>query len=173
MDANLKNRQDRIRLQTAAIVLVLFAFADVARGQWVEIRSMDKDQSMIHPVSFSSTAFSEVRWDVHNSYQDDVLIQWTMDAFESSQGSLKKPAQADVGLSVRLRNGGPKNAWHVTQATDRTAILKGDRQATVTAIGTHQGDASFGVTVAFLSPGNSVPAAGRYEARLIGTIAAP
>lgn len=173
MDANLKSRQDRRRLQSAAIVLVLFAFVDIARGQWVEIRSMDKDQSMFHPVSSSVTAFPEVRWDVHNSYTDDLLIQWSMEVFEASGGSLKKSPQADVGLSVRLRSAGPKNAWYVTQPSDRTSILNGDRQATVTAVGTHQGDASFGVTVAFLSPGGSVPVAGRYESRLIGTIAAP
>ncbi|MFO0975933.1 MAG: hypothetical protein U0996_06005 [Planctomycetaceae bacterium] len=173
MDANHTTRQDRIRLQSAAVVLVLFAFADVARGQWVEIRAMDKDQSLIHPVSSSLTTFSEVRWDVHNSYTNDILIQWSMEVFESSRGSAKTAPQADVGLSVRLRSGGPRNAWYVTQPTDRTNVLSGDRQATVAAVGTHQGEASFGLTVAFQSPGNTVPAAGRYESRLIGTISAP
>lgn len=167
MDANLNNSQGRKWLQTSAITLVLFAFSDAARAQWVEIRARDKDQSLTHPVSGGLATFSEVRWDVHNSYQDDILIEWSMDAFESSRGSSRTAPKADVGLSLRLRNGGPRNAWHISQPIDQSSLSRGDKTASVTAIGTHQGSATFGVTVA------SIPAAGRYESRLIGTISAP
>lgn len=173
MDAKSNNSQDQTWLQTSAITLVLFAFADAASAQWVEIRAMEKDQSLTHPVNSGFVTFSEVRWDVHNSYQDDILIEWSMEAFESSKGSSRTTPKADVGLSLRLRNGGPRNAWHISQPIDQSSLSRGDTTASVTAVGTHQGSATFGVTVAFIPSGSSIPAAGRYESRLIGTISAP
>lgn len=175
MDAAVKNiKQDAIRSAAMQLVLVLFFVLMPAANcpaQQLGIRSRDKDQFVVHDLIHHEQVFKEVQWDIHNSLQNQgVAVIWTAAAFQTNSGSRDKARLADTGLAVRIQNSGPKNAWKVAQATDVTNIANGDFSAMISAVSNQHSQATFGIVVFFRSSTSTVPAAGRYETQLTGTI---
>ena len=153
--------------------IVIFAWmlcSSAVLAQKAEIRSADRDQELIHDLRSQSQTFQEVRWDIHNSLDPrGVAIIWTIDAFELSGGRNKD--LADVAVALRVQQAVPPRAWSIAQASDQTHVAMGDRSATVSAVCTGHGQASMGLLVSFHT--SSMPAAGRYRTRLVGTMTAP
>ena len=175
MDAVTINiKQDSIRSAAMLSVLVLFFVLMLdpsCPAQQLGIRSRDKSQLVIHDLIHNDQIFSEVQWDIHNSFQNQgVAVVWTAGPFQISSGSRSDTKLADTGLSIRIQNSGPKNAWKLAQALDVTNVAKGDNSAMVSAVSNQHSEATFGITVLFRNNATTIPAAGRYETLLIGTI---
>lgn len=172
---NKKNQQGQSEfafMQIAVALFLLVFSVQHGRGQSVEIRSREKAQELTHHLRSNLQQFSEVRWDVHNSRRDDgIAVIWTIDSFSTHSG--KQKYLADAGLNLRILSAVPGRAWQITQQSDSTNIVKGDRSATVSAVCAEYGEATLGLTVTFITSDTSVPAAGEYRAQLVGTITAP
>lgn len=150
----------------AALMLV-----DTACAQKAEIRSVDRDQELVHDLRSQSQAFSEVRWDVHSTADPrGTIVIWSIDPFENNGGRNRE--MADAAIALRILKAVPSKAWSVSQATDRTNFNSGDRSASVSAICSGYGEANLGLLVTFHSTATT-PAAGRYRTKLVGTMTAP
>lgn len=169
-----RNEQDHcvFALRRTAVVLFLFVgLSDMASAQQLAIRARDRDQELTHDLFSTVQVFPQVLWDIHNSASPNgMAIVWTADAFESPGNG--KTSVADTGLLLRIRNAGPGNAWHVTQATGHTDVATGNRSALVAALCSSHGEATMEIIVSFRAD-SSVPAAGVYRTQLVGTITAP
>jgi len=165
--------QSEFAFKQIAVALLLLVFSvHNGRGQSVEIRSRGKAQDLTHDLRQSQQRFKEVQLDVHNSRRDDgIAVIWTIDSFSTQNG--KQQYIADAGLNLRILSAAPNRSWQVTQQSDSTNIIKGDKSATVSAICTEYGEATLGLTVTFSTSDTSVPAAGEYRTQLVGTITAP
>ena len=149
----------------------IWLLAESTFAQKAEIRSADRDQELVHDLHSQSQAFTEVRWNVHNSADPrGTIVIWSIDPFETNSGRSREMADAVVNL--RVLDSTPSRAWKVSQATDRTDLTAGDRSASVSAICSGYGEATFGLLVTFHSTATT-PAAGRYRTKLVGTMTAP
>lgn len=154
----------------AALVIVICSGSEVL-AQKAEIRSADRDQDLIHDLRSQSQSFPEVRWDVHNTADPrGTVVIWSIEPFESNGGRNRKTA--DAAVSLRVLSSNPSRAWQVAQAADRTDVVRGDQSATVSAVCSGFGQATLGLSVSFHSIA-TIPAAGRYRTRLVGTMTAP
>jgi hypothetical protein len=169
-----QNRNRRAAMQAGIVLFFVFTVMPCCQGQQLGIRSRDGNQEIVHDLLHNQQFFKEVQWDIHNSFQNQgVAVIWTAEAFQSG-GSLPQSNNfADTGLSVRILNSGPKDAWQISQPTDVTEVVRGDRSAMVSAVSNQHSEATFGITVMFRCSANAIPVAGRYETLLIGTLAAP
>ncbi len=161
-------------MQTGMVLFFVLTVMPCCQGQQLGIRCRDKNQEMVHDLIHDQQFFKEVQWDIHNSFQNQgVVVIWTAEAFQSGGSLPRGNSLADTGLSVRIQNSGPKDAWQISQQTDITDIAKGDKSAMVSAVSNQHSEATFAITVMFRRNANVIPVAGRYETLLIGTLAAP
>ncbi len=175
MDAATKNiKQDSSQSAAMRSALVLFfvlVLSPCCPAQQLGIRSRDKDQLVVHDLKQNEQIFKEVQWDINNSFQNQgVAVIWTAAAFQTNSGSRSDVKLADTGLSLRIQNSGPKNAWKVAQATDFTNVAKRDHSAMISAVSNQHSQATFGIIVMFRNTLSVIPAAGHYETLLTGTI---
>lgn len=163
--------QRRLALICRVIVLIVsFACPSLAVAQKAQIRSVDRNQEIVHDLRNESQTFQEVRWDAHNiANPRGVVLIWTIEAFELAGGRNKD--LADAGVALRIQKAEPAKAWKISQASDQTNVARGDRSASVSAVCTGHGQASMGLLVSFRT--SAMPAAGRYRTKLVGTMTAP
>ena len=136
------------------------------------IQSPANQVTITHDETDNNQVFPPQAWQVQANAIAGATVQFSTN--HSFWNASDNTFRRDARLELAIGSSDAAAAWNVTLGSDETdyAAVVPDEVATVEAVSARPGDASFNLTVTFLTGDHSTLASGVYRMRVTGTITA-
>ena len=155
-----------LRPSLAAVALVVLT-CRTASAQ-LAITAPSASVSIAHDATNNDQVFAAQNWQVQcNDNQGGTVMFSTNQAFRNTADGTY---QRDARLDLSIASAAAFAQWAVTVASDQTNYAAADGVATVQARSNRRGDATFDLTVTFLTVQYDTLAEGAYQLTVTGTL---